>query len=241
MTAAILVGGLGTRLRSALGDRPKALARVLGRPFLTYVLDQLAEASIREVVLLTGYRSAEIQQTFGNAYGGMRLIYSAEPEPLGTGGAVRLALPMLASEEILLVNGDSFCEIDLSDLLAFHQQNEPELTLTLAWSEDASRFGQVRESAGRVLGFQEKGTSAVPGWVNAGIYVIQKSLLEDIPLWMPVSLERVMFPRWLGVKRIFGFRSSGRFLDIGTPESYRSAGSFFRTSMSAQGAGQVSA
>ena len=109
VTAAILAGGLGTRLRSVVKDRPKVLAEIRGVPFLTYLLDQLAAAGVRDVVLCTGYMGEQVRSAFGDSYGGMCLSYSQESSPLGTAGALRLALPLFKSSSVLVMNGDSFC------------------------------------------------------------------------------------------------------------------------------------
>src|SRR5437667_6347363 len=122
ITAAILAGGLGTRLRHTVADRPKVLAPVGGRHYLAYLLDQLAGAGISEVVLLTGHRAEQVQSTFGESYAGMGLRYSAEPAPLGTGGAVRRALPLFSAPTILLLNGDSYCDVDLDAFVERHRQ-----------------------------------------------------------------------------------------------------------------------
>jgi D-glycero-alpha-D-manno-heptose 1-phosphate guanylyltransferase len=109
VTAAVLAGGLGTRLRSVVDDRPKVLAQVHARPFLMFLLDQLAAADFRSVVLCTGYLGEQIQRTFGETYKCLRILYSQEPKPLGTGGALRFALPQITSDPVLVLNGDSFC------------------------------------------------------------------------------------------------------------------------------------
>ncbi|MEK9148068.1 MAG: sugar phosphate nucleotidyltransferase, partial [Patescibacteria group bacterium] len=113
ITAAILAGGLGTRLRSVLADKPKVLAEIYGRPFLSYLLDQLNDAGVRRVVLLIGYRGDEIRNVFGDYYKNLKIRYSEESSPLGTGGAVRLALPILDSDPAFIMNGDSFCDADI--------------------------------------------------------------------------------------------------------------------------------
>ncbi len=109
VTAAVLAGGLGTRLRGVLADCPKVLAPVKGKPFLAYLLEHLAGQGLRDVVLCVGYGSEQVEAVFGRSYAGLRLAYSCEPAPLGTAGAVRLALPMLESDPVLVMNGDSFC------------------------------------------------------------------------------------------------------------------------------------
>lgn len=228
LTAAILAGGLGTRLRSRIADRPKVLALVHGRPYLTYLLEQLADAGIRHVVLLTGYLAEQVRAAFGDCYAGLRLTYSSERSPLGTAGAVRQALPHLLSPTILLLNGDSYCEASLADFRDFHDRKSADISLVLARLEDCSRFGRVQVAPeDRVICFEEKTQAEGVGWINAGIYLIQRELIEEIPPGRPLSLERDLFPEWVGRKRFCGFACSERFLDIGTPESYTQVETFF--------------
>ncbi len=225
VTAAILVGGLGTRLRAQLPDRPKALAEVAGRPFLSYQLDRLSAKGVHDVVLCTGYRGEQIQQAFGDSYGSMRLRYSQETTPLGTAGALRLALPLLRSTVVLAMNGDMFLEADLQAFWVWHRRRGAEASLLLMWMPETSRYGRVHlDRAGRVKQFEEK-SIAGPGWISAGVYLLSHRAIEQIPAGRPVSIEREVFPRLVGGE-LYGYRSRGRFLDIGTPESYRMAEAF---------------
>jgi NDP-sugar pyrophosphorylase family protein len=218
-------------LRATVPDRPKVLAAVHDRPYLTYLLDQLAGFSLGEVVLLTGYQADQVESTLGDIYGGMHLHYSPEPEPLGTAGAIRRALPKLTGPLVLLLNGDSFCDVDLAALLAFHRRKAADLSLVLTQVLDTSRYGAARVTgSGRVLCFDEKGQQDGPGWINAGMYLLARRLIEEIPPSRSVSLERDMIPAWIKRgKRVFGLSCAGRFLDIGTPESYAAAARFFRS------------
>jgi NDP-sugar pyrophosphorylase family protein len=228
VTAAVLAGGLGTRLRPALADRPKVLAPVAGRPFLTYILDQLAGAGLREVVLLTGHMGQMVRDAVGETYAGLRLIYSNEPSPLGTAGALRWAFPRFSSATILVLNGDSFCKANLTGFWASHSRRAAEISLLLAETPDASRFGTVQlASNDRVVKFDEKKSAGTRGLANAGIYLIGRSLIEEIPAGRPASLERDIFPLWAGRKGFYGFRCPAPFLDIGTPGSLQEAADFF--------------
>ncbi|HEX4610904.1 MAG TPA: nucleotidyltransferase family protein [Urbifossiella sp.] len=227
VTAAILAGGFGTRLRSVVADRPKVLAPVAGRPFLAHLLDRLAAARVAETVLLTGYGADQVYAAFGEAYRGMALRYSAEPAPLGTGGAVRHAAGLFAGEAVLLLNGDSFCAIDPAPLVAAVRADAGRIGLGLAWVEDVGRYGAVElDPAGRVAAFAEKGGAAGPGWINAGVYLIPRGRLADIPPGRPVSLEREVLPRWVESPGVRGVQG-GRFIDIGTPDSFAAAEAFF--------------
>lgn len=228
VTAAILAGGLGTRLRSRFSDRPKVLAPVYDRPYLAYLLEQLASAGIRRTVLLTGYLAEQIRSTFGHRHAGQSLIYSDEPVPLGTAGALRWALPHLSSSTILLLNGDSYCGVSLPDFWEFHHGRTADFSLVLTRIEDCSRYGRIHVGTdGRIQKFEEKSQSRAAGWVNAGIYLLDRSLIEEIPSEGSISLERELCPVWVAKKRCFGFFSETAFLDIGTPESYAQAEAFF--------------
>jgi D-glycero-alpha-D-manno-heptose 1-phosphate guanylyltransferase len=231
ITAAILVGGLGTRLRSVLPDVPKPLAKVNGQPFLSYLLEQLDSAHIRQVVFCTGYRADQIETTFGDHYKGISLRYSQEPMSLGTGGALRLALPLLTCDPVLVMNGDSICRCDLEAFLHWHLSRRAEASLLLAQVNDVSRFGKVNvNDEGVVTEFVEKDASnTAPGWINAGIYLLSQKLINQIPPEQAVSLEREVFPNWIG-HGLYAYQGSTRFIDIGTPESYQLASDFLAES-----------
>jgi NDP-sugar pyrophosphorylase family protein len=223
-TAAILAGGLGSRLRPVVADRPKVLAQVGGRPYLTYLLDRLADAGLREVVLLTGYRADLVWDTLGATYAGMRLVHSRETRPLGTAGALRLARPHLSAPTVLLLNGDSYCNADLHRFWRSHRRRNADLSLVVSRAADTSRFGRVDlRPDGRVAGFREKSAAGGPGWVNAGLYLLPRALIEAIEQGNAVSLEQDLFPSWLRTQRFFGYRTRSGCLDIGTPESYAEA------------------
>ncbi|HVS35971.1 MAG TPA: nucleotidyltransferase family protein [Gemmataceae bacterium] len=227
VTAAILAGGLGTRLRSVVADRPKALAPVAGRPFVAHLLDFLNAAGLARVVLLTGFRGEQVKSALGDRYGRLTLTYSQEPSPLGTGGALRAAFHHFDSEMILLLNGDSYCRVDLRALVAFHRNLQAGLTLSLVHADDASRFGRVIASPnGRIDAFAEKEAGCRPGWINAGVYLLQRSLVEETPTGGPMSLERDLLPKWIEQGVVYGRRAEGPFMDIGTPESYAAADHF---------------
>ena len=222
-TAAILAGGLGTRLRSVVTDRPKVMAEIRGRPFLAHVLDQLSGAGVREVVLCTGYLGEQVQSMFTDSYNNLRLLYSQESLPLGTAGALRLALPLFKSDPVLVMNGDSFLETDLRAFWAWHHAHRANVSLALVKMHDTRRYGRVHvDDEGAVVSFDEKRGKSTSGWINAGIYVIARPVLLTIPPNRAVSLEEEIFPVWIG-RGLYGHCSKGRFLDIGTPESYSMA------------------
>lgn len=227
VTAAILAGGLGTRLRSVVSDRPKILAEVCRRPFLAYLLDQLAAIKIKKVVLCIGHLGEKVRTAFGDTYGHLTLFYSQETSPIGTAGALRLALPLLQSDPVLVMNGDSFLETDLMAFWNCHCAKGAQVTLLLTNQVNTKRYGRVNiNAAGCVLSFHEKDDQDGPGWVNGGRYFINHHLLQVIPEGMVISLERDMLPAWVS-RGLYGYCSAGRFLDIGTPEAYAAAEQFF--------------
>jgi NDP-sugar pyrophosphorylase family protein len=229
ISAAILAGGMGTRLRSVLGDRPKVLAEIRGRPFLAFLLDDLASAGLKYVVLCTGYLGEQIEAALGSQYGPLSLIYSQETVPLGTGGALRLAIHLLLSDPVLVMNGDSYCATDLEAFRIWHSERKAAVTLLLTEVLDATRYGGVQtDRNGMILNFEEKREMRAPGWINAGIYLFSRESILSIPENREVSLEKEIFPSWIG-RRFYGFKAKGRFLDIGIPEDYAAAENFFLT------------
>lgn len=227
LSAMILVGGLGTRLRPVVADRPKVLALVNGRPFLSYLLDQLVDAGVRDVVLCVGYLGDAVLETFQDSYRGLKIRYSREDAPLGTGGALRRALKVASGDAFLIMNGDSYCDLDLRSFVECHRGARAAASIALVRVDDVRRYGSVTvDQHMRVLDFEEKGARGGAGLINAGIYLLNKGVLAAIPEGKPVSLEREIFPRLIA-EGLNGFRVSGRFIDIGTPESYRRAAEFF--------------
>ena len=227
ITVVILAGGFGTRLRPIIPDRPKVLAEVLGRPFLTYLFDQLDHAGAREVVLCTGYMAGSVREEIGNSYRSLRIEHSMEDVPLGTGGALRLALPLIKSDTVMVMNGDSYVNADLKTFLVWFLRKNIVAALLLAKVLDTSRYGRVVSATdGHIKTFEEKGGIARDGWINAGIYLFQKKVLESIPPGETFSLERELFPSLIG-KKLYGYRCDGEFIDIGTPKSFLKSEKFF--------------
>ena len=224
----MLVGGRGTRLRAAVSDRPKPLALVRGRPFLDRLLDQLQSAGVQEVFLLTGHRAHQVEEHYGPRYRELTLHHRPESAPLGTGGAVRQSLAVMTGDPLLILNGDSYCAVDLKAFSRWHHDRGAAGSLVLTRVDDTSRYGRVEcDPAGAVTAFVEKGQGSGPGWINAGIYLLARRTLQDVPPDRSVSLEREVFPVWIG-RGLLGYPGGGRFLDIGTPESYRQAERFFQ-------------
>lgn len=220
MVALILAGGLGTRLRPVVSDKPKALAPVGSEPFLRLLIGQLRSQGIRHLVLCTGYLGDQLEAEFGDGRDEeITVAYSREPQAMGTAGAIQFARHHLEGlPEFLVMNGDSLAEIEFEKLLTFHRQHGGIATIAVRTVENAARYGTVEVNGeGRVKKFAEKGMHG-PGTVNAGIYVFSQDLFQHIHTF-PASLERDVFPKLLEYG-IFAYEQAGIFIDIGTPEDY---------------------
>ncbi len=225
-TAFILAGGFGTRLRQVVADRPKALAEILGRPYIYHLLDVLVRHGVRRAVLCTGHMAQVLEDVLGTSYRGVELLYSREEAPLDTAGALRLAFSRHPAELALCINGDSLTDADLSDYLDWFQSRTEAATLLLVPVEDAARYGSVTTDVnGVVRGFSEKGQGGA-GWISAGVYLLRPDCLDTVEAGQRASLERDVFPALAERGVLCAYRAKARFLDIGTPESYAAAGRF---------------
>jgi D-glycero-alpha-D-manno-heptose 1-phosphate guanylyltransferase len=224
MTAVVLAGGLGTRLRTVLPSTPKALAPVGNLSFLELLTRQLRHQGIRRIVMCTGYLGDQIEDQFGDGHClDVAITYSRELEPMGTAGAVKLARRHLEGEsEFIVLNGDSFIDIDFHQLIRFHCRHGGLMTIAARRVEDTHRYGTIEVSGDdRVVSFMEKTGRHAPGLVNVGVYVFNAAVLEHI-CEGPASLERDVFPQLLDCGA-FAFQQDGIFIDIGTPQDYARA------------------
>jgi mannose-1-phosphate guanylyltransferase len=228
MQAIVLVGGKGTRLRPLTESTPKPALTLVDRPFLAYMIEWLAAHGVTEVVLACGFLPDVLREALAGEEerAGVRIRYAVEPEPLGTAGAIRFAADSLGDEleeSFLALNGDVLTDLDLSALIAVHRRRQATATIALHPVEDSAAFGLVHSGPeGEVLAFLEKTGEAAPGEVNAGIYALERSLLELIPPGESFSIEREVFPRLVGAG-LHGLLLDGYWVDIGTPERYLQA------------------
>jgi mannose-1-phosphate guanylyltransferase len=228
MQAIVLVGGEGTRLRPLTETVPKPALTLVDRPFLAYMIEWLAGHGVDEVVLACGFLPDVLREALGGEEerAGVSIRYVVEPERRGTAGAIRFAADELGDgldDRFLALNGDVLTDLDLTALLRAHAGAGAEATIALHPVEDASAYGLVRTDAGgEVLAFTEKTGEAAPGEINAGMYVLERSVLDLIPRGEEVSIERDVFPRLVGTG-LRGLRLDGYWMDIGTPERYLEA------------------
>jgi len=226
----LLVGGMGTRLRPVLSDKPKPLAPIGDIPFLELLVLQLHSQGLRRLVMCTGFHADQIRQEFGDGHKwNVTIEYSEETRPLGTAGAIKLAERFLSpAAEFVVMNGDSFLELDLRQLIWFHRENGGWASIAVRRVPDAARYGTVHvDGQNHVVRFGEKMGIHEPGLVNGGVYVFNREVLQHIPEG-PSSLERDALPGLLK-HEVFALEQNGMFIDIGTPEDYARAQALYHS------------
>jgi D-glycero-alpha-D-manno-heptose 1-phosphate guanylyltransferase len=217
MEAIVLAGGLGTRLGGRLGNLPKPMAPVAGRPFLEILLSQLSRCGCARVILSVGHLHTVIQDRFGASFHGMGVNYAVESAPLGTGGALRLALAQAREDSVLVLNGDTFLNADYAGMLRFHAAEGAAVTIAVVHQPDIARYGGVVIEGNRIVSFDEKGRSG-PGWISAGAYALSKNLAWPRGLREKFSIERDFFVPEVARLQPAAYKVDGYFLDIGIPE-----------------------
>lgn len=219
----ILCGGLGRRLKSAVGDRPKPMAEIDGRPFLDILIHGAAGFGFKRFILCIGYMGDVIKRHYRGARGSWEIIFSEEQRRLGTAGAIKNAESLIKSSPFLAMNGDSLCQVDLIKFIEFHFVRNCLASLVLAKTAKEDDYGIVKVGAGgQIIGFDEKGKQNGDALINAGVYMFGRDIFSLIPANEEFSLEKDLFPRILG-RGFYGYMSGQTFIDIGTPERYEAA------------------
>ena len=213
MEAVVLAGGLGTRLRAAVSDVPKPMAPVQGRPFLERLLDYWIGQGVRRAILAVGYMHETIRRHFGEQYRGCAITYSIEHQPLGTGGALVQALPLVEGQTFLVLNGDTYFAVPLAALREFHQQHGADASLSLFRSDNPRYTGIALAADGRITSFSGQGAA------NGGVFVFERTAVARLPAGAS-SLEKDLLPR---VGSVYGCVFDVPFVDIGLPEDWRAA------------------
>lgn len=221
--AIVLAGGLGTRLQSVIFDLPKPMAPVNGKPFLEYVLNYLIKQQIEKVILSVGYKHEVIQNYFGERYKNLSVIYSIENDPLGTGGAIKKSCERASEDNLFILNGDTFFDIDLDWLYRFHLERTSLLTLALRPMFAFDRYGTVEiDPNNRIIGFHEK-KWADSGMINGGVYVLDQRIFSYIQTAEKFSFEADIMEKSYRELNFYGFPFDRYFIDIGIPEDYYKA------------------
>jgi D-glycero-alpha-D-manno-heptose 1-phosphate guanylyltransferase len=218
MEAIILAGGLGTRLRQVVPNLPKAMAHVAGKPFLEILLHSLSRKGFARVVLSLGYMANKISEYFGESFAGMTLVYVVEESPLGTGGAVRLALSACRQDHVYVLNGDTFLDLEVNLIEQLWRENGYPIIVGREVS-DAARYGCLTVEDNCVTNFSEKGVVG-PGLINGGCYVLDRECLDRFPRNTAFSLETDFLVDLVGKTKVNIFITKGLFIDIGIPSDY---------------------
>ncbi len=226
----VLAGGLGTRLRSIITSVPKVLANVDGRPFIYYLLDSLCNIGICRVILSTGYQADQLEKSLGVQYKSIHISYSKESTPLGTGGALRFATKYIEKDLVLVMNGDSFVDVNYGDFLSWHVDRGVEVSIVVKTVVGENRYETVildpESNIVEIVGRNAKARDK-QSFINAGVYLIQKRSLQKLPKRQVSSLEKDFLPLFVGAD-LSGYYTNGAFIDIGTPESLKRAPRFFK-------------
>ncbi len=226
--AIILAGGLGTRLQHLIPDLPKPMAPVNDKPFLSYILEELNHQSFKHVVLSVGYKAKPIVSYFGTQFKNIKLSYSIEETPLGTGGAIKKSLNYTHSNSVFIINGDTFFEVDFDSMEILHRNRHAAVTLAAKPLHDFDRYGTIAIERDRIIAFREKQFTK-QGLINGGIYLLNKSLLP-ISSWPETfSFEKDFLETGFQNNQFVAYISEGYFIDIGIPEDYARANHDFKT------------
>jgi D-glycero-alpha-D-manno-heptose 1-phosphate guanylyltransferase len=221
--AIILAGGLGTRLRGVVPDLPKPMAAVAGKPFLAWQIEYLIQCGVTRFILSVGYKAQTIREYFGNEYCGKTIVYVEESEPLGTGGAIRLALKQAEQERVFVLNGDSLCHTNFTQLRQLNKGNPGGVGIVVKHVDNAGRYGAITfdSETKLVTSFGEKSSSA-PGFINAGIYDIPVRLCDEVEDQIPFAFETAVIQKLVS-SNLYACKSDIFFIDIGIPEDFSRA------------------
>jgi len=232
LTSLILAGGLGTRLRDEVSNVPKPMAPVNEKPFLEYLLTYLSNQGVNNFVISVGYLSDSIKSYFGTSFNGKSIKYSEEIEPLGTGGAILNSLSFFQkTEDFFLVNGDTFFMIDYRKFYTFHKQRKSDLTMAVLKDKDNSRYGKISlDKFSKISSINNQSNNLKESYINGGIYVFNKSIFQefDKQLEKKISFEEDLMSVIFKNFKTYAYKSESDFIDIGVPEDYKIAQSFFK-------------
>lgn len=229
-TAIILAGGMGTRLKTIISDLPKPMAPIMNVPFLTYQLNYLKHFGIKKVIFSVGYLSEKIIAHYNQSFENISIEYSIEKNPLGTGGGIRMAMSNLNEDLVLILNGDSFFDLDLEQFYNLHLEQKAEFSLALRYVNNSERYGNIEfNSSNQITSFIEKNQLNQSGYINAGVYILSKKLyLQNTKSNINFSIEKDFFEKQLNQLIIKGFEFKDYFIDIGIPEDYLKAQDDFK-------------
>lgn len=221
-TAIILAGGFGTRLQSVIQNVPKPMAPICGEPFLNFQLRYLRYYGIKHVILSVGYLHEKIETYYQNNFAGISIQYVIEAEPLGTGGGIRLAFEACKESHALVLNGDSFFDVNIHDYVNTYSSIKAMHAIAIREVNDAARYGTIENIDQKITSFREKSGIHHPGKINGGVYILNKThFLENTPVMQNFSIEKDFFEKQIQLNFIAGIEYNSYFIDIGIPEDYQ--------------------
>ena len=228
--AIILAGGFGTRLKGVVYEVPKSMAMINDKPFLEYQLNYLEYWGINHVILSVGYKAELIKNHFQNKYKSISIEYVEEKEPLGTGGAIKLAMSKVNSLTVFVLNGDTLFDVSLKRLFDFGRIKDASVCIALRFVPESGRYGSIKiDSDARITGFVEKADVYREEFINGGIYCINTRYFKNKELPEKLSIEKDFFEKYYESDLMYGFKSYSFFMDIGTPEDYKKAQNEFKS------------
>jgi len=223
----ILAGGLGTRLASVVKDVPKPMAPVADKPFLDHILNALPLGHVNKIILAVGYKSDKVINYYGDNFEEIPIEYSLEDEPLGTGGGIGLALNHVTQDTALILNGDTFFDVNYEDFWQIHKDSNAPITLALKQMQSPDRYGTVLMEKNTIVKFNEKVKDLSSGLINGGCYWVNRNILEVLPKAEKYSFEKDFLEVSVQKNYLAGYISDGLFIDIGIPEDYERAQQIF--------------
>ncbi len=226
----ILAGGLGTRLKKILNNEPKCMALINGKPFIDILLDNLVSQGLKRFIICVGYLREQVIQHLKHR-NDCDIIFSEEVKPLGTGGALKKAEKLIVSDSYIVINGDSFINIDLYKYIHWFKLNQNDISIVITKIGDSKRYGNVAfDKDGLITNFIEKNNSELSAYINTGVYLFRKNAVDFSLFGDKFSIETDFFPYFTkqGIK-IYYFE--GKFIDIGTKNSYQNAQLFFKNNI----------
>lgn len=224
----ILCGGKGSRLKKISGKVPKPMVKIGRRVFLDIIIDYLRKSGFKRIILGIGYQAQFIREYFKeHKPAGIEIIFSEEKKPLGTGGAVKKAKRLIKSDLFLVLNGDTFSEFNAAKFIKFCKQKKARSLILLKKAKAGQDYGAILiDKQSKITSFNEKPVSTAGNFVNGGVYLFSRNVFSEMPKQARFSLEYEFFPRMIG-KGLYGYKESGFFIDIGTPDRYFSAKKYF--------------
>ncbi len=219
MKAIVLCGGFGTRLGDLTRKTPKPILPVAGKPFLEHVLDQIILAPIDEIILAVSFEWEKIKLVIGNSWRGVPVTYSIESQPLGTGGAIKLAMTSAQIKEALVFNGDTLLKVNPDELRVFSEKNHADVGIALKVMDDCARYGSVSiDESNRIIEFSEKGNQKA-GLINSGVYYLRNSILDQIKQ-NKFSFENEFLVPMSNRLIFYGMKTEAYFIDMGVPDDF---------------------